>query len=106
MEQSRIDWPGFGLGAAIIILSAVPLMVFPDESSAFLERLYAYIANEFGVLYLLASGVGYGAPAKGSTLLNLRDVGSDSIRYTVDRSPCNLDKLLPGTHIPELRVLE
>ena len=55
MEQSRIDWPSFGLCAAIIILSAVPLMVFPAESSAFLERLYAYIANEFGVLYLLAS---------------------------------------------------
>ncbi len=55
MEQSRIDWPGFGLSAAIIVLVAIPLFAFPDESSVFLERLYAYIANEFGVLYLLAS---------------------------------------------------
>jgi BCCT family betaine/carnitine transporter len=31
------------------------LFAFPDASSAFLEKLYAYIANEFGVLYLLAS---------------------------------------------------
>ena len=55
MEQSRVDWPSFGLCAAIIVFSAVPLMAYPEESSAFLERLYAYIANEFGVLYLLAS---------------------------------------------------
>jgi hypothetical protein len=33
-------------------------------------------------------------------------VGSHSNRYTVDRSPYKQDKLLPGTHIPELRVLE
>lgn len=55
MEQSRVDWPSFGLCAAIILVTAVPLVAFPDESGAFLERLYAYIANEFGVLYLLAS---------------------------------------------------
>ena len=55
MEQSRVDLPSFGLCAAIIVFSAVPLMAYPEESSAFLERLYAYIANEFGVLYLLAS---------------------------------------------------
>jgi len=55
VEQSRVDWPSFGLCAAIILVTAVPLVAFPDESGAFLERLYAYIANEFGVLYLLAS---------------------------------------------------
>jgi len=55
MEQSRIDWPSFGLCAAIIILAAIPLFAFPDQSSVFLERLYTTIANEFGVLYLLAS---------------------------------------------------
>jgi BCCT family betaine/carnitine transporter len=37
------------------LFTAVPLVAFPDASGAFLERLYAYIANEFGVLYLLAS---------------------------------------------------
>lgn len=55
MEQSRVDWPSFGLCAAIILFTAIPLFAFPDASSAFLEKLYAYIANEFGVLYLLAS---------------------------------------------------
>ena len=44
--------------------------------------------------------VGYGAPAKGNTLLNFCGVGPDSIQYTVDRSPYKQDHLLPGTHIP------
>ena len=44
--------------------------------------------------------VGYGAPAKGNTLLNYCGVGSDLLSYTVDRSPHKQDKLLPGTRIP------
>lgn len=55
MEQQRIDWPSFGLCAAIILFVAVPLFVFPDESGVFLEASYTYISNQFGVLYLLAS---------------------------------------------------
>lgn len=46
------------------------------------------------------SVVGYGAPAKGNTLLNFCGIGPDSIQYTVDRSPYKQDHLLPGTHIP------
>lgn len=44
--------------------------------------------------------VGYGAPAKGNTLLNFCGVGTDLIEYTVDRSPHKQGKWLPGTHIP------
>jgi SAM-dependent methyltransferase len=44
--------------------------------------------------------VGYGAPAKGNTLLNFCGVGPDTIKYTVDRSPHKQGHLLPGTHIP------
>ena len=44
--------------------------------------------------------VGYGAPAKGNTLLNYCGVGPDSISYTVDRSPHKQGRLLPGTRIP------
>ncbi len=46
------------------------------------------------------SVVGYGAPAKGNTLLNYCGVGSDFIDYTVDRSPHKQEHFLPGTHIP------
>ena len=44
--------------------------------------------------------VGYGAPAKGNTLLNYCGVGTDFIDYTVDRSPHKQGRFLPGTHIP------
>ena len=43
---------------------------------------------------------GYGAPAKGNTLLNYCGVREDFIDYTVDRSPHKQGKYLPGTHIP------
>ena len=44
--------------------------------------------------------VGYGAPAKGNTLLNYCGVRGDFLEYTVDRSPHKQDKFLPGTRIP------
>jgi SAM-dependent methyltransferase len=44
--------------------------------------------------------VGYGAPAKGNTLLNYCGIRTDFIEYTLDRSPHKQDQYLPGTHIP------
>ena len=43
---------------------------------------------------------GYGAPAKGNTLLNYCGVCTDLLEYTVDRSPHKQGHFLPGTHIP------
>ena len=43
---------------------------------------------------------GYGAPAKGNTLLNYCGIRCDFIDYTVDRSPHKQNTYLPGTHIP------
>jgi hypothetical protein len=44
--------------------------------------------------------VGYGAPAKGNTLLNYCGVKPDLLAYTVDVSPHKQGTLLPGTRIP------
>jgi len=44
--------------------------------------------------------VGYGAAAKGNTLLNYCGVRTDFIDYVVDRSPHKQNHFLPGTHIP------
>jgi hypothetical protein len=44
--------------------------------------------------------VGYGAPAKGNTLLNYCGIRTDFIDYTVDRSPHKQGQFLPGTRIP------
>ena len=43
---------------------------------------------------------GYGAPAKGNTLLNYCGIGIDFIDYTVDLNPHKQGCFLPGTHIP------
>jgi SAM-dependent methyltransferase len=44
--------------------------------------------------------VGYGAAAKGNTLLNFAGVKNDLIRYVVDRSPHKQNKFMPGSRIP------
>lgn len=43
---------------------------------------------------------GYGAPAKGNTLLNYCGIKADLLEYTVDRSPHKQGRFLPGVHIP------
>jgi len=43
---------------------------------------------------------GYGAAAKGNTLLNYCGVTVDDISMVADRNPHKQSKLLPGTHIP------
>lgn len=43
---------------------------------------------------------GYGAAAKGNTLLNFCGIGTDLIRFVADISPHKQNKLLPGSHIP------
>jgi SAM-dependent methyltransferase len=44
--------------------------------------------------------VGYGAPAKGNTLLNYCGIRTDFLDYTVDANPNKQNLFLPGTHIP------
>jgi SAM-dependent methyltransferase len=44
--------------------------------------------------------VGYGAPAKGNTLLNYCGIRTDFVDYTVDKSPAKQGHLLPGVRIP------
>ena len=46
--------------------------------------------------------VGYGAPAKGNTLLNYCGVRGDFLDYTVDVSPHKQGHYLPGSRIPIL----
>jgi SAM-dependent methyltransferase len=44
--------------------------------------------------------VGYGAAAKGNTLLNYCGIGPGLMDYVVDRSPKKQGHHLPGTHLP------
>lgn len=43
--------------------------------------------------------VGYGAPAKGNTLLNYCGIKTEFIDFTVDRNPLKQGHYLPGSHI-------
>lgn len=84
------------------------------EQAAGLDSLAAYAAFGAGVRetkfklleFLIAAkraGMkvwGYGAPAKGNTLLNYCGIRSDLVEATVDRSPHKQGLYLPGTHIP------
>lgn len=44
--------------------------------------------------------VGYGAAAKGNTLLNFCGVSTDDLVCVLDRNPHKQGRLLPGSHIP------
>src|SRR3954453_22669428 len=53
--------------------------------------------------------VGYGAPAKGNTLMSFLEIGPEMVDYIVDRSPLKQGGFTPGTHIPVVpaeRLLE
>ena len=43
---------------------------------------------------------GYGAPAKGNTLLNYCGIGTDFLECTYDLNPHKQGHFLPGTHVP------
>ena len=43
---------------------------------------------------------GYGAAAKGNTLLNFAGVQNDLLPVVADRAPSKQGKFLPGSHIP------
>ena len=47
---------------------------------------------------------GYGAPAKGNTLLNYCGIGVDLLPWTVDRNPLKVGLYTPGMHLPVLPV--
>jgi len=61
------------------------------------QKLYDFVTNtkKHG-----KTMVGYGAPAKASTLLYYCNIGKNFIDYTVDRNPNKQGLYLPGTHIP------
>jgi hypothetical protein len=45
------------------------------------------------------SVAGYGAAAKGNTLINYAGIRPDLLHYVVDRNPAKQDKFLPGSRI-------
>ena len=94
--------------------TAVVSAVLADEAAAGLESLEAYVdfqclaeAAKDGLLEFLLQAkcegqrvLGYGAAAKGNTLLNYAGVKADLLPCVVDRAPSKQGRYLPGSHIP------
>jgi len=88
--------------------------VLADERGAGLDRIETYerfgetvIDAKCALLEFLIKArragklvAGYGAPAKGNTLLNYCGVGPELLAFTVDRSPHKQGRFLPGSQIP------
>ena len=74
-----------------------PYLAFGEQVKSTKRQLLRFLieAKEAG-----RQVVGYGAPAKGNTLLNYCGVGCDFLDYTVDRSPHKQGHFLPGVRIP------
>jgi SAM-dependent methyltransferase len=64
-----------------------------EDKRRILATLIAFKEDEQSI-------VGYGAPAKGNTMLNYCGIGLDFLDYTVDLNPHKQGHFLPGTHIP------
>ncbi|MBP2689296.1 MAG: hypothetical protein H6Q83_1483 [Deltaproteobacteria bacterium] len=70
---------------------------------AFARRTEEIKADLLGMLRNIRSAgkriAGYGAPAKGNTLLNYCGIGEDLVEYTVDKSPHKQGLYTPGMHL-------
>jgi SAM-dependent methyltransferase len=78
-----------------------------EDVSTYLAYGQRVVADKRQILTLLIalkedglSIAGYGAAAKGNTLLNYCGVGRDVLDFTCDANPHKQDHVLPGTHIP------
>ncbi|HZP76558.1 MAG TPA: class I SAM-dependent methyltransferase [Pseudolabrys sp.] len=80
---AKLDRPeGYaGFGARVLTIKN-KLLAFLDEAKASGKKI-----------------VGYGAAAKGNTLLNYCAIGPDRIAFVADRSPAKQSKRLPGSMI-------
>ena len=94
--------------------SAIVVAILAREKECGLQSLDAYskfqnianaIKNDF-LEFLIANKklgkkvVGYGAAAKGSTLLNYAGVKPDLLSFIVDAATAKQNKFMPGSHIP------
>jgi len=70
---------------------------FQQRAERIRDRLRAFLAEAKQRGQTVA---GYGAAAKGNTLLNFAGVGTDLVAFVADRNPAKQGKLLAGSRIP------
>lgn len=84
-----------------------------DRFSSYLRLARTIADNKESLLSLLKdlkkTGVkiaGYGAPAKGNTLLNYFGIGKDFLEYVTEGLASKIGLYTPGTHIPVIDIIE
>ena len=75
------------------------------KPSLFIHSVSNILKNDFLSFLIEANRAGktvagYGAAAKGNTLLNYAGIRPDLLSYVVDRNPAKQNKFLPGSRIP------
>lgn len=90
--------------ASLLAREAAAGMATPEFYACFQARANQ-VKNDFLSFLIEAKRAGktvagYGAAAKGNTLLNYAGVRPDLLPYVVDRNPAKQDKFLPGCRIP------
>lgn len=90
--------------ASLLAREAAAGMATPEFYAGFQARANQ-VKNDFLSFLIEAKRAGktvagYGAAAKGNTLLNYAGVRPDLLPYVVDRNPAKQDKFLPGCRIP------
>lgn len=91
LQKVRADEADYGLEA---------LATYEDFSRAVARRKTDLLAF---LIQASADGkkvLGYGAPAKGNTMLNYCGIGPELLGFTVDMSPHKQNHFLPGVNIP------
>ena len=79
------------------LASATPYAGFQAIAEQIRDDLVTYLIEAKRAGRMVA---GYGAAAKGNTLLNFAGVRPDLLRYVVDRNPAKQGKFMPGSRIP------
>ena len=72
---------------------------FQSEADRITQDLIAFLNEQKQKGKIVA---GYGAAAKGNTLLNYGKIDEDQISFVCDAAPSKQGKFLPGSHIPIL----
>jgi hypothetical protein len=103
-HQACLEHP---ISSRVEILKAIEIAAGIDKISSYLNFSNKVQSAKCKLLSFLIeaknagkSVVGYGAPAKGNTLLNYSGVKTDLLEYTVDLSSHKQGLFLPGAHIP------
>lgn len=79
------------------LTSFANLKAFAAKVQAIKTKLHSVLAQLKGKGLTV---VGYGAPAKGSTLIAFLGLGAETIPWIADKSPLKQGRFTPGAHIP------